>query len=101
MNSKKARKKARKEAQERAEKTVGKVYFHIGNGGVALSVQEEEGGPVLDIRAEHFGIQTNHMKLDITVEGLIQLGGMLQRASEHEFRPLDEHWTYARVHPED
>lgn len=68
------------------------LYFHIGNGGVTVSVTNEN-GPTLNISANHFGHITNSMKLYMTRESLKELGDMLIRASE--YNDFDEPYCYA------
>ena len=60
------------------------VYAHINNGGVSFNVTNEN-GPTIEIKATHFGNQTNHIKLYVDKEVLRQLADMLYKASASEY----------------
>jgi len=65
---------------------VDEMYFHINNGGVSIGVFSGYSGPELRIHAEHFGHETNNMKLYIAQSSLKALGEMLAKASEYNFK---------------
>ena len=68
------------------EKELEKVYLHISNGGVGLSVFEDgEGRCLFEVRASHFGQQTNKMRIWTTTNALRQIGEAFIRASQHTF----------------
>lgn len=62
------------------------AYMHINNGGVTLEVVDVVGsGPQLEIRANHFGNQTNGMKLAVTPQLLHNLAVRLEYASKFKY----------------
>jgi hypothetical protein len=60
------------------------VYAHIHNGGVSFEVTNER-GPTIEIKASHFGNQTNHIKLHVDVDVLKNLADMFYKASTAEY----------------
>jgi hypothetical protein len=60
------------------------VYAHINNGGVSFEVTNEQ-GPTIEVKASHFGNQTNHIKLHVDVEVLRRLADMFYKASTAEY----------------
>lgn len=68
------------------ENEVMHFYCHIGNGGVSFVVlNDERFGPLLEVKASHFGQKTNGMSLATTADTLKKLGTALIAASEHPF----------------
>jgi len=42
------------------------LYMHINNGGISFILDDTEDGAYLVVRAGHFGIQTNEMRIPVT-----------------------------------
>lgn len=63
---------------------VASVYFHIGNGGVSFSVTDEGMGPVVHVKASHFGHETAHTQVAVNPEDLAVLASVFDYASVHE-----------------
>lgn len=67
------------------------VYMHINNGGINLKIDKKEytfndgkkkAYPVLVIESEHFGIQTNQIKIPMTPDRMRQVAEWLAFTSQ-------------------
>lgn len=63
------------------------LYFHINNGGVTLSVEDKGTGPIVSMRANHFGHQTGRTSVGVRKADLRAVGDMFHRAAGLAFSP--------------
>lgn len=61
------------------------IYFHISNGGVTFSVEDEGMGPKITMSSSHFGHETGKTSVMITEVGLTELAEFFTRQATRTF----------------
>ena len=69
-------------------KEIGRVYFHINNGGISFSVIDRGYGPTIKVECGHFGHQTNHIEFHTTEKGLECLSRLFEHACSKDYSQL-------------
>jgi len=65
-------------------------YFHIHNGGITLTLDiDAERGACLVVDANHYGIQTNEMRIPVRQDSLQHLAQFFQAISKIPLSPHD------------
>lgn len=67
--------------------TKASLYFHINNGGVTLAIEDNGDGPVLVLKANHFGHLVGRVSVGIRREDIQEVSDMLHVAAGMTFSP--------------